>query len=235
MNKYYPHANIYVTTPYTLYKYYNLTGYAKDSLYEGIEWNITPRQYYELVADEPADYILFHATDPAVDGYKDVMDDLRAKHLIVKEFSYKTYTVSEIKPLHPHARDTNFRSLDYRDLANSNTFDLNGKHVLALWSNEPATVATSLPAGYYKVTILSKGTPLGGIYPHLDVYANDDSIGNFYTPADYAATDFYFYQKQPGKATIKIHMDNDAQDLEKKEDRNAFIHKVYINKAAAGN
>jgi len=235
INRNYAHTNLYVTTPYTLYKYYLQRGYAKDSLFEGIEWNITPKQYYEVTDDEATNYVLLHATDPSVDGYAAVLADLRKRNLIAKEFQYKTYTVSEIKPMRPHATDTNFRTIDERSLANTKAFDLNNEHVFAIWSNEPVSVSTDLPEGYYRLSIVSKGTPLGGIYPHLNVAVNKDSVGSYFTTATYTSADLYFYQKQAGTATITVRMDNDAQDLKKREDRNAFIHKIYINKATMKN
>jgi|GEM_PF-1047199 len=233
INKYYPHTNLYVTTPYTLYKYYLQTGYVKDSLFEGLEWNIIPAQYYELTDDESSNYILLHASDSTVDGYTAVMADLRKRGLIVKEFRYMTYAVTELKPAGPHAADTNFRTIDERSLRNASSFDLNNEHVFALWSNDPVSITTNLPAGYYKISVVSKGTPLGGVYPHLQLHVNNDSLGSYYTTASYTGNDFYFHQLYSGIASISIKMDNDAQDLKKHEDRNAFIHKIYINKAAA--
>lgn len=227
INKNYPQAQIFVTTPYTLYKYYNLTGYATNSRYEAVEWNIKPEKYYSMVENATKNYLLFHAEDPAVDGYKEVIDDLKRRHLIVKQFSYMTYTVSEIMPLHP---DTSLLNIDHSYFAPDKLFDLDSRKVVAIWTGDIVSKPVLLQKGQYKMSIISKGTPAKGVFPHLHVFINDHQVTEYNTPGNYQSTDIAYEQKEDGAAVFKIVMDNDLEDKAKKEDRNAFIYLIRIKK-----
>lgn len=101
INKNYPHAHIYITTPYTLYEYYNRIGYAKNSNYTAVKWNLSPEQYFESMKQENSNYILLSSDSSFgyIDGYAAVFKDLQKRHLIVRQFDHMTYQVSEIRPL----------------------------------------------------------------------------------------------------------------------------------------
>jgi hypothetical protein len=225
MNKNYPDKKIYVTTSYTLYKYYHLTGYAKDSLYTPLEWNITPEKYEESVQGEKENYILFHTEDPSVDGYGSVIEDLKKKNLIVKQFSYKYYTVSEVKPANA---DTNLIVINYNDFDPGNTFDLNGEKVIAIWATDVTTKPLLLSRGKYSLGIVAKGTPVSSVYPHIKIMINDRMIGDFSTTENYRQQNFSFELETDEKAVIKIIMDNDEASADQKEDRNTFVKGIYI-------
>lgn len=227
INKNHNNSALYITTPYTLYKYYYLTGYARNRKYEGLEWNITPEKYYSSVAHGNANYVLLHATDYAIDGYKDVIEDLKGRGLIVRQFKYMTYTVSEIKPLNP---DSGATLINYNCFPAANAFDLNGKRVIAIWSGDAISKPVFLSKGRYKMSVISKGTPLAGIYPHLNMFINEQKILDFNTPADFAPQSCNIVQQADGNLIIKLQMDNDAMDAGGKEDRNAFVHMIYISK-----
>lgn len=231
INRDYPHSYVYITTPYTLYKYYNLTGYAKNSLYEGLDWNnnsMSPETYYEAVGSTTSNYILLHAEDMSVDSFQRVIKDLRIRKLIVREFTYKSYVVSEVKPL---TDDNTWLNLNYSYFPADKMFVLNGKNVVAVWTGDVSSKPVFLPEGKYKFSIVSKGTAVSGIFPHLNIFVNNIKTGDFTTPVEYSSTDLYFEQKTDGEIIIKILMDNDAEDKIKKEDRNAFIHSIRISKA----
>jgi len=232
INKNYPHSFIYITTPYTLYKYYHLTGYVKDSLYEGLDWNnghMSPETYYEAVEGSTSNYLLLHARDPGLDNFYNVLEDLKKRDLIVKEFTYKTYTVSEVKPL--RIDSAGIITLNYTNFPPGKTFDLNGKKIVPIWNSDVSSNPIFLAKGKYKLTIRSGGTGVSGILPHLNVFINDNKIGDYTTSADYSPTDFLFEHPGNGNIIIKIVMDNDAIDNSKNEDRNAFIHTINISKA----
>jgi len=225
INTNYTGIKLYVTTPLTLYKYSYQTGAAKDSLYEALEWNIAPEAYFMAVAGNRSDYLLLHAADPGTDGYGRVVQALREKKLIIDEFTYKTYTVDLVRPLNSDGIALNCNSFDKERI-----FDLDGKKVTALWDNAPVSTKTmSLPKGKYTMTIISKGTPATGIYPHIHVLVNDEEIDNYTTPAEWKEQQVIFSQ-EADTAQLKLIMDNDFPDAATKEDRNAFISNVLIRK-----
>jgi hypothetical protein len=224
INKNEPGKPLYITTPYTLYKYYSLTGYAKDSVYNRLEWNITPERYYKLVEKATSNYLLLHATDNSVDGYQQVMEDLKKKNLIVKEYDFKSYTVSEVKPLQSFSY-----GIDYSNFTAANVFILDGEKIIALWSNNPVITHCSLPKGKYNIALVSKGTAAGHVFPHLQVFINDTPIGAYTVGSNYGTQLFHFEQKADNAIGIKLMMDNDFQDTSKKEDRNAFIKNMVIS------
>lgn len=228
INKNYPHTKMFITTPINPYRYYYQRGEAKDSLFIPIAWNISPFDYYSSVENEHSDYLLFHATSPDVDGYKAVMDDLNNKDLIVKEFEYKTYTVSEIRP--NSKMDTNFIKIKYNNFYPKHEFDLNTVNVEAIWDKDTIYSECTLPKGNYKISLVSCGTPFKDTFPHINVYMNEVKIGDYTCGKGFDINDFIYEQKQEGKVLLKILMDNDACDLKTHEDRNAFIKCVYINK-----
>ena len=101
INSNYPNMHIYTTTPSTLYEYYTRVGYAANTNFEYIEWNLSPEKYYALVAQQKSNYLLLSSDSSCgyIDGYTKVFEDLHKRNLIVRQFSYRTYLVSEIKPL----------------------------------------------------------------------------------------------------------------------------------------
>ena len=74
--------------------------------------------------------------------------------------------------------------------------------------------------------IVSRGTPVKGVFPHNNLFINKNKIGAFYSVETYGNHAFFYDLKQDTSVTIKIDMDNDA--IINNEDRNTFIHKIYI-------
>jgi len=218
-------SKLYITTPFTLYKYYYRTGIAKNKMYEALEWQMSPQQYFESVAGTQSDYLLLRAADSNVDGYGQVVRTLREKGLIRKEFSYMTYTVDIVRPLSQGGW-----VLDYTSFDAGRVFDLNGKKVIALWDNAAvAAKAIWLPQGKYRVSILSKGTPARGMFPHISVMTNDMVIGDYTITAGYEER-YFDFMTDSGSVILKVLMDNDLADPEHNEDRNAFIQHVIVRR-----
>lgn len=99
INTKYPKAKIYITTPLTLYEYYQAVGYVKNNNIEAIDWSISPEIYYSKTSKEKENYLLLHAMDNSVDGYGDVLADIKAKGLMVNDFEAKTYAITEVRPV----------------------------------------------------------------------------------------------------------------------------------------
>lgn len=196
---------------------------ARDSLYEALEWNISPQVYFESVAGAQSDYLLLHATDSNVDGYGKIMEVLRKQGLIRKEFGYMTYTVSIVRPLQQVGWVLNCSSFD-----KSRIFDLNGKKVTALWDNSPVTAQpVDLPAGTFSIAVLSAGTAAKGIFPHIKVVVDDKIVGDYFTAATYKEV-FFSFTKAEGNVKLQLLMDNGLSDAKSNEDRNAFIQHAII-------
>jgi hypothetical protein len=221
-----PSTQVYITTPYTLYKYSYLNKDVRNSNFEALQWPIGPEQYFETVGATQSPYLLLHATDTATDGYGRVLAALREKGLIKKLFEYKTFTVSLVQPL-----SNNLVILNYQSFPADRTFDLNGKKVTALWDEMPLSAReVSLSTGSYEVTVVSSGTSARGIFPHINVLMNDEKVHSYFTPPDYGREVFRFEQKSNGSLHLKLDMDNDLTDTVRHEDRNAFILYIEIKK-----
>ncbi len=134
-----------------------------------------------------------------------------------------------------YKNDTNLITLNYRDLVSQNpnqVFEQDSKKVIAIWTGDIQLRPIALEKGKYKITLVANGTPMDGIYPHLNVFTDNNMAGNSYTTADYKNMDFYFEQTTTSNVYIRISMDNDGSNAAKKEDRNAFIKQIFINKVA---
>lgn len=229
INKNYPASFVYITTPYTLYKYYHLTGYAGNGLYEGLDWNsgsMSPETYYRAVENSRGNYLLLHAENPGVDSFGRVIEDLKRRNLIVSQFTYMTYTVSEVKAL---ANGSDL-VLNYSHFPPEKSFDLNGKKVVPVWAYDVVSNPVHVPKGKYTLSVAAGGTGAAGVFPHLNIYVNDSLKGSFFVTPDYSPVDVPFEQMVDGNATFRIIMDNDTIDAAKNEDRNAFIHSIRLRR-----
>ncbi len=99
INKYPDTTKIFITTPATLYEYYNKTGYVKDTNYSGLEWNLSPQEYYLSVRNQHKNYLLLYSDDGYADGYARVLKSLKKHHMVVRAMEYGTYGVAELKPI----------------------------------------------------------------------------------------------------------------------------------------
>jgi len=96
-----PGFKLYITTPYTLYEYYEQTGYVKNHNREAIGWNLSPEEYYDTLKQkgQHGNYLLLFSTNGNADGYSAVLNDLKKRNLIVYEYNYGTYGLLEAKSL----------------------------------------------------------------------------------------------------------------------------------------
>jgi len=228
INRNYPNAPLFITTPYTLYKYYQTLGVAKNDHYEGIPWNIDKQQYDKTVWGTNGNYLLLHADDTTVDGYGRVLSALKASGSIVKQFRYKTYVVSEVRS---QQTDPGAVIINTHSFQPGNVFDLNGEQVAAIWTGTIESKPIALAKGSYKYAIYSKGTPVAGVYPQLAVSFGDLN-GNvlFFTTADYKAYEGSLTIDRDTAISIRVKLCNDAENQVAKEDRNAFIHHIVLSR-----
>ncbi|MBS1772467.1 MAG: hypothetical protein JST82_06395 [Bacteroidetes bacterium] len=218
-----PSAHIYITTPVNAYRYYYYRGYVKDSLYMEVPWSITPEQYYEYVAEEKANYFLYYGSSYPEFGYKSVIEDLKRRNLIVRTFEEKGYVISEIKPVDMGVGNY-YRILNYSNFKTD--VPQNDIHI---YSDSVVSYPIYLPKGKYSFVPFSRGTPLKGIYPHNHIFINNQLIGTFISPEEYTRlAPICYEQLQDGNIIMKIDMDNDKS--ENSEDRNTYLHLIYVYK-----
>jgi hypothetical protein len=212
-------THVYVFDPINAYTYYFIRGIAHNPPYKALEWELDPKEFYEIVSLEKSNYVLFY-NDYYRWGYGDVIDDLRKKNLEVRDFHLHGFEVSEVKPVVKYNTDSIVATLDY--LRFDSTVVYGQQKTIALWNETPAnTKSIILSKGSYLLSVYTKGTPAEGVYPHIKVYVNDSLIGSFYNKADYEHVALPFVQHNDGKTAFKILMDNDFHT--DKEDRNSFI------------
>jgi hypothetical protein len=102
----------------------------------------------------------------------------------------------------------------------------NGGKAVAIWGGTVTSNPIALPPGNYKMRILSNGTPVQKVYPHLIVSVNNTVVGDFFTTADFQDKEFTFRQTGSDSVRIAIKLDNDGQDARTGDDRNAFIKHI---------
>ena len=66
------------------------------------------------------------------------------------------------------------------------------------------------------------------IYPHLNIYVDNQPMGSFFVTQDLQKKEFDLDIKKDSDVILKIGMDNDFADAS--GDRNAFISKIIITK-----
>lgn len=89
---------VYITTPWTIYEYYQRRGKAKNQNTFSLDWNINPDRYHEIMANEKEEYLLLCSTYGSADGYAAVLEDLKKRNLIVEQMDFGTYTVMHVLP-----------------------------------------------------------------------------------------------------------------------------------------
>jgi hypothetical protein len=217
--------HVYLIDPVNAYRYYYYRGKVKDSVYAELPWTMTPEEYYHLMEGEQNEYILFYGA-PVDNGFQwgfgDVIKDLKAKHLFVKNLEARGFGVGVVKPLNPI--DSNVLVVGYEDFEGKYTSP--AEKIITLWGWEVVSNPVPIKAGAHAITIVSKGTPVKGEYPHLHVFVNDREVGAFYTTHSYGDATFRFSLDSNTSARIRLTMDNDLREVD--EDRNAFISRMYI-------
>lgn len=217
-------VHVYCTDPANALKYYYMRGIARDSVHQELSWWVSPTDFYELTSEEKKPFVLLYSTIFQY-GYGAMLEDLKRRNLVIKNLEYKGYGVSLIKPLRttPDSADL---VLDYSFFGPPASYPK--EKILRLWGGETSARPIFMNAGRYLLTIASKGTPVKGEYPHLNISANGYQFCDFYNTPDYSRVTFPLELSRDTMVTFRIAMENDAE--EGGEDRNSFIHKIYIRK-----
>jgi uncharacterized membrane protein len=107
--------------------------------------------------------------------------------------------------------------------------DLDNENVLAIWDGEYVSNPIPLPRGKYTIGIKSKGTKAAGVYPHINVFVNDNKIGDFSGTSRYELINFTF-EIEKDSAFIRLQLENDLYIPDNNEDRNLFVRSIIISK-----
>jgi hypothetical protein len=147
---------------------------------------------------------------------------------MVKTYNEWGYEVSEIKPAEHHDLVLRLDSqyFDSADIWRSE----DGQIFIPQWSNKPVVSKPFyLPAGKYRITVVSKGNAAGGIYPHSNLFLNDNKVGDFNSTYFPGRSNFIVEVPKEDTCKLKIAMDNDANVGN--EDRNSFVLYIDVSKA----
>jgi hypothetical protein len=216
-------GHIYIMDPANAYMYYNLRGYVKNPIHQRVPWDIDPPEYYEFTSSEKSNYVLVYSQVYQW-GYGDVIQDLKQKGLILKNFEGNGYIVSEIKVV----RDTATSSIDL----DYHYFDpgqvRSDSKEIAIYGGSLSTNPIKLQKGKYAVAVVSKGVPAGGVYPHIIFSVNEKVLGDYNTLRMFSSPSFTFDVAKDTAVSFKLTMDNDA--IVGEEDRNTFIKVLHVKK-----
>jgi len=232
INTQYPSKpHIYITTPINPYRYYTIRGYAKDTVYKEVQWApwwpMTPNEFEEFTKDEHTPFLFVYGANYHEWGYGKIVDHLKEKGRVVKSYNDRGYEVSEIKPAVQFERvlliDSSY--FDSADVWKSDDHEV----FIPQWSNNPVVSKPfHLQAGKYNVTVVSKGNSAGGIYPHNNIYLNDNKIGDFNSTYFPGRNTFVIDVAKETECRLKIDMDNDTKIGN--EDRNSFVKYIEITR-----
>jgi hypothetical protein len=216
-------AHVYITDPVHPYTYYYLRGYVHNKIYREVPWEIELPEFYDMAYEETSNYLFFYSTYYQW-GYGKVLEDLKKKNLIVRTFQYKGYAVSEVRPL---GRDSGLIGrINYTYFDPKITLD--DEKAFALWTGTITSKAFDLKAGKYLISIFSRGTPVGGIFPHNRLLINEQPVGEFHSYQTYKTTDFTFETSKNLDAVFRITLLNDT--VSGHDDRNTIIKSISIRK-----
>jgi len=115
------------------------------------------------------------------------------------------------------------------DLPESKRFHSEGKDLIPLWDGEPISMPDKkLRAGTYQMLLVSRGTPLAGVFPHVQCEVNGTSIGAYSLNLHETLQRFTFNISRDTMVSMQFRMDNDSNSLATHEDRNAFIQTILL-------
>lgn len=101
-----------------------------------------------------------------------------------------------------------------------------------LWGNGYASTTVTLAAGSNTLTVNAKGTPAGGVSPHMVVSLDGASIGSTSVSAT-AWTGYSFpFTATAGAHELRVAFDNDA--VMGSEDRNLFLQSLTLSCGSTG-
>jgi hypothetical protein len=98
INEHYHGKPTLVTTPWTLFQYYRAINYVNNTG-ESIDWSLSPEQFFsnEKIKKQRTNFLLLHSASGEIDGYKTILDSLKNRDMIVQQYQYGTYGITEIK------------------------------------------------------------------------------------------------------------------------------------------
>ena len=100
IDKHYPETKLLITTPLTMYQFYNKTGLVRNNNYDRIEWSLSPEQFLnlEVVKAQKSNFIMLHYSKGG-DNTDPIIDELKKRGLIERQFFNNNFAVSEIRPV----------------------------------------------------------------------------------------------------------------------------------------
>jgi len=168
-------------------------------------------------------------------GLTEFADSFSDKYMIKKKNKLPNTTFKILKDttffgawaqLYVSKTKTVFKPAIYYFKQAQNTNDVSD--MIPIWSGNISSDPIPLSRGQYDIIIASNGTPFKKIFPHNNLYVNNNKIGDFTSGDAIGAHIFQFILNQDTAVTIKIDMDNDENG--NGEDRNTFIMGVYLAK-----
>lgn len=210
--------HLYMSEPAHAYEYYYKRGEARIPVYREIPWSLNDGELEELVDEEKSPYMIFYIPGKLTN----VIDGLKKKGSLIHSFMYKNYGVAVIKPI---VRDYNTIKLNYTYFEKEKTFHEDNS--VAIWNGEIQSKEFRLTAGKYIVTTISRGTPVGGIYPINSLFINGQKLGVFTSGSSFKKDTFNLIINKDLSSRVRITLDNDEQTNE--EDRNTFLRAIVIS------
>ena len=158
IDKHYPNTPILLVTPYTLYRYYFETGRVKNKNFKPIDWELKPDNFYnhKLIVPLSQNYLLVYSVGDNCDGYGKTLNDLKAKGLVVNQFNYSIFGVTELKPIILKGQGELIQNIDYQNLVDLKPSVQGSKYFIPLWNNNPISFSTNLEKGKIYITINGK-------------------------------------------------------------------------------
>lgn len=120
--------------------------------------------------------------------------------------------------------------LNSANSSNQEAYKLNNNEYLALWSNKPVTFDLNLDSGIYQIWVTGLGTAVSEEYPIIKVNLSDSNGTEIHFSEKETTYRLHNQIMQKGVYQLKLQMINDYYDKSSRQDRNAFIRSILIQK-----
>jgi hypothetical protein len=130
-----------------------------------------------------------------------------------------------------YARKDSALVLDHQYFEPDRIIEIDGEKIIAIWGGSIHTRPVYFENGRYTLIITVRGTPLEGVFPHLNIFANDVKTGDFSLSDTYEDYEFPLILNEDTMVTFRLEMDNDAHNPQTGEDRNALVRYIICKEA----
>ena len=123
----------------------------------------------------------------------------------------------------------NYQRIDFDDFATDKGTVIPNDKVIAIWAGTIRSQLIKLKKGKFNISLFARGSACKNVYPHLNIYCNEEKIGDCFLTSSIEKTTFTYDVPVDMDLTVKIEFDNELS-VPGKGDRNAFIESILFER-----